>query len=192
MLRFAVFALVLAGLAGCSRQSAVTPSMEDVYAEGAPTQESWDVRYAVFESPLGQEDSRPRMELHAAHMAAYEQGDSAFTVLRGLPEADPRVTAYLFDPQGDTSAVVRADRIIYHDRDRRFEARGDVVVETTADKRLESEVLFWREDERKVRTPGFTRLVTPTESIQGYGFVADENLDFYTLARVTGTGRVEE
>lgn len=190
--RLLLLAVLLLG-GGCTREAAVTPSMDDVRAEGAPTRESWGVRFSVYESPLGRPESNPRMEIQAGYMAAYDQGDSTYTVLERMGDSTAApVRAYLFDAQGDTSAVVVAHRMVYFDLDRRIEARGRVVVETTSGKRLETEVLFWNEQNRRVRTPGFARITTPTERLQGFGLDADENLDTYTLARVTGQVTLED
>jgi hypothetical protein len=75
---------------------------------------------------------------------------------------------------------------------RRFEATGNVDVVTPEDKRLESEHLVWYEDNRTLRTPGFVRIETPTERVQGYDLTADEDLETYTLNRMTGQVIVEE
>jgi LPS export ABC transporter protein LptC len=126
-------------------------------------------------------------------MAKYAQGDTTYVVLQSHADTTRTpVTASLFDETGAATSTVHARRLIYHDQSRRFEARGGVVVETHDGKRLESEVLFWNEADRQVRTPGFTRITTPTEQIQGYGLVADENLDTYSLARITGQVTVED
>ncbi len=178
--------LIVGLLGGCERQAAA-PTMEAVRSEGAPDQESWDVRLAVSE------DGLPRAHLEAPYLARYERRDSSFSLLQSPPDSlAGRVTAQLFDEAGDSSATVRADRLFYYDRERRFEAQGNVVVVTPEGKRLESEHLAWREDERRVRTPGFVRITTPTERIQGYDLVADENLDNYRIARVTGEVTIEE
>ena len=171
--------------------------MAAVQAEGQPDQESWDVRLGMSE------DGRPRAHVVAPYMAKYEREDSSYALL--LPAADGlasdslgvdslrvRVTAYLFDEEGDSSATLEADRMVYLDEEGRFEARGDVVVVTREGKRLESEHLLWYEAEREVRTPGFVKITTPTERIQGYELVSDEDLDEYTLARVTGQVTVED
>lgn len=186
MLATILCCLVAGLLAGCERQAA-PPTMEAVRSEGAPDQESWDVRLAVSE------DGVPRAYLEAPYLARYERRDSTFSLLQSPPDSlAGRVTAQLFDEAGDASATVRADRLFYYDRERRFEAQGNVVVITPEGKRLESEHLAWREDERRVRTPGFVRITTPTERIQGYDLVADEDLDNYRIARVTGEVTVEE
>lgn len=164
--------------------------MEDVRAETAPTQESWDVRYTVSETEDGADESRPRLVIDAGYMATYELEDSTYTVMSG--DSLGRVTAVLFDERGDTSATVRADRLELLDGERRFEARGNVVVLTSTDKELRSEHLVWLEDERMVRTPGFVRIRTPQERVQGYHLEADEDLETYTLRRMAGQVTVED
>ena len=90
------------------------------------------------------------------------------------------------------SATIRANRIVYHDEDRRFDARGRVIVTTPGGKHLESEHLVWLEDERRITAPDFVSITTPTDRIQGYRLRADENLDTYQLGRVTGQVTVEQ
>jgi hypothetical protein len=68
----------------------------------------------------------------------------------------------------------------------------NVIVVTPDEKTLESEHLVWLEDDRKLRTPGFVRITTPNERVQGYNLLADEDLSTYTLARVTGQVTVED
>ena len=188
------WALLAALGAGCERR-AEAPPMAALEAGDEPDQESWDVRFGMSE------DGRPRAHIVAPYMARYEREDSSYALL--LPRADGlegeslgadsvRVVAYLFDEEGDSSATIEANRMTYLDDEGRFEARGDVVVVTREGKRLESEHLVWFEAEREVRTPGFVKITTPTERIQGYELVSDEDLDEYTLARVTGQVTVEE
>lgn len=175
---------------GCTEQ-AVPPSMDDVRAGTEPTQEGWDVQFVISEAEAQTAESRPRVEINAGYMATFETPDSTYTEMQSRSDEDP-IVAYIYDEAGDTSAVLRSNRLIMHEKERRFEAFGNVVVETGQDKALESEHLVWMEDDRLVRTPGFVAIETPTERIQGYSLVADENLETYTLERVTGQVTVEE
>ena len=160
--------------------------MAEVRAEGGPDQESWGVHFYVTQVPIGSEESRIRVEMLADYMAQYEREDSTYQLLRGHPDSlNRRVIAYLYDSQGDSSATLTADRVLYFDREKRFEAQGNVVVVTREDKRLESEKLVWLEDERKIRTQSFVNIVSPTEHVQGYGLVADEDLKTYQIGRFT-------
>lgn len=186
--------LLAALLAGCARDEAPTPTLAEVRAEQGPEQESWG---AVFR--ISDEGVR-RVHLSAGYMARYERGDSTYLDLYteaptegAVPDSlanaglgKGRVTAYLFDAAGDSSAVLTADRARYYENDRLFEAEGQVVVTTGTGRRLETERLLWREDEQQVDTDGFVRITTPTEQIQGYDLTADEDLETYTLLRVTG------
>ena len=183
--------LLVVCLGGCERKSSTMLSMEDVRAENDPVQESWYVRYFVSQK-TGASQTVPRIELIADYMARYEQGDSTYLLLRPDSESTSVVTAYLFDEQGDSSAVVTSLQMIYLDEVGRFEARGDVKVSTVNNKYLTSEHLIWNEDKREVRTKGFVEIRTPTERIKGYDLVADENLSTYRIGRVTGTMTVEE
>lgn len=176
--------------AGCGRDPSPPPSMEDVRAEHAPTQESWDVRYYVTETPDAADASRPRLHIEAAYMALFETPDSTYTVMHG--DSVRRVRAVMFDETGDTSAVVRATQLTLLDQESRFEARDNVIVETPDDRMLESEHLLWTEEDRQLRTSGFVRITTPTERVQGYGLTADESFDTYTLSRPTGRVVLEE
>lgn len=185
-------ALVL--VAGCGDwQTADEQTMADVRAEEAPDEESWDVSFLVTQVPHDTAASQPRFAVEAGYMARYTRDDTTYTLLRPREgDADGRVTVHLFDDQGDSSAVLRADRIVYFQDDGRFLARGQVVVQTQDDVRLETETLEWVERTRRVHTPGFVRITTPAEQIRGYRLDADEDLDTYRLAEVTGRVEVEE
>ena len=188
--RLITLAVLMAGgllAVGCERRAPTAPVEET--RSGAPQQVSWDVRFLVSNG------AHPRAEIVAGYMAQYERGDSTFTELAPRPPSDSvasdsvasgRVTAYLFDEAGDSSAVITSDEMTYFDEERRFEARGRVVVDTKEGKHLESEHLAWDEAERRVRTPSFVRIITPTDRVQGYGLDADENLANYTLDDVRG------
>ena len=178
--------LLLGLLAGCTRQAGPPPSAADVPDGPVPDYESWDVTLNLSEQ------GRPRARLQAPYLARFAVQDSSYTLMEIGPDSTTRVTVYLYDEAGDASATVHADQLFYFDEEGRFEARGDVQVETVTGKRLFSEHLRWDEAARKVRTPGFVRILTAEERIQGYNLMADEDLSTYTLARVTGQVTVRE
>lgn len=166
-------------LCGCE-QRASGPSEAAALDEAAPRQISWDAHFVMHEG------ERMRAAIAAAQMEHYNRGDSTFALLRSAPDSTrQRVTVWLFDAEGDSSATLRADSLIYYDEESRFEAFGRVVVRTQDEKRLDSEFLTWEENDRKIRTDRFVRITTPAERVAGYGLVADENLDTYQIGRFT-------
>ncbi|HHP7238224.1 hypothetical protein [Longibacter sp.] len=110
---------------------------------------------------------------------------------RGRSLPSDRVVAYVFE-EGDSSAVITAERMLYFAEEGRFEAFGDVEVYTVDRKRLSTEQLTWNQNTRKLRTRRFVRIVTPTEDVQGNGLVADENLDTYQIGRFTADVDVDD
>lgn len=164
---------------GCERQVMTTATSQQ---EGsAPEREVSGVDYAISY------EGQPRMQVRAPYMAEYIEEDSAYTVLSGTPDGDTgRVQVVIFDSAGSLSATIWASRVVHDEDTDLYEATGDVEVTTPEKRRLESEHLAWYEAERRVRTPGFVKITTPTEQIQGYKLNADEDLSRYTLAQITG------
>lgn len=167
-------------LTGCEHRS------QDESAHASPSgpvpeQESWNVQFNV------QEGEHPRLRIAAGHMSKYEAEDSTYTLLYPHPDSSgDQVRIDLFDDSGDSLAVVEADRVVYLDDENRFEAGGEVVVHTIESKRLETELLQWNEADRSIYAPGFVRITSPAERLQGYELTGDEGLRNYELARVTG------
>lgn len=187
-------------LAGCEYRAASEASAaleQETERATAPDQVTGDARFFIYEN------DRPRALVDAKRMERYEREDSTYTLLHSRPDSSlasgasdstgGRVTARIFAEKKDSvTATIQSDRLVYRGDEQRFDARGRVVVTTAAGKRLESEHLAWLEEKRRITTPGFVRITTPTDRIQGYGLRADENLDSYQLRRVTGQVTVKE
>ncbi len=174
-------------LAGCTHRTAPPPTMADLEAEPAPEHEVWDARYYITDA------GKPRVEIDAPYLAQFEVPESTFTRMEALPDSGKKVvTAQIYDEEGNYSATLTARELIYYKADGRYEARGGVVITTPEGRRLEGEHVTWQQRDRKVRTLGFVRITTPRERIQGYNLVADEDLETYTLARITGQVTIEE
>jgi LPS export ABC transporter protein LptC len=183
--RFSILIFLVLAAAGCEMHESGV-SVQTLKDEVAPISESWNTRMVISE------DGKPRLIMEADYMARHETPDSTWMVLTGANESTDRVHVYIFDSEGDTSAVVTTQRILYHERERRFVARGNVDVRSGTERRLQSEYLSWLEATARVSTPGFATITTPTETLSGYGLDADENLQDFRMARVTGTVLIED
>lgn len=154
---------------------------------GGPTPKhvSWDAEFDMAEK------GRPRAVLRARRMEQYQTADSAYSVWRSMDDTT-RVRVYLFDEEGDSSATVRADSLVFQDQKGVLDAYRNVVVTTEDNKRLESEHLTWHQADRTIRTRRFVRIRTPSEVVQGDGLVADEDLETYQLGRFSAEVDVNE
>jgi LPS export ABC transporter protein LptC len=174
--------VALLGTTGCTERQ---PLPEGVLDADRPDQETWNVAFDI------DIDGIRRARLEAGYAARYERGDSTFARFEP-PAPGGRVQVQVYDPQGRLSATVEAARFDYLEDRRAFVATGDVVVQSVTQRRLEGERLIWDEGARELRSDGFVRITTPTERLQGYSLVADESLDTYRLARITGQVEVED
>ena len=171
----------------CRPQAQERVTLADVSEELKPRQESWDADLLISN------DGVPRTILSAAGWQEFAQGDSIITLLTSDPDdPDNRVTALMFDADGVQSAEVKANEMQFFNDEDRFEATGNVIVVTATERTLETERLLWWESTGKILAPGFVKLTAPRETIQGYELDSDENLENYTLGRVTGQILVEE
>lgn len=183
--------LALGGLlaAGCTRSP--EPRAAAAEPEGdRPDQESWDATLQLAT------DGAVQIELSAPHVARYERPDSTFAVFERLPPAQrapsdtARVRVRLFR-DGRPAATLVANRVVFHDAERRLVAEGAVVV-SAPPRRLDTERLRWSSADRTIRTDGLFRLVSPDERISGYGLRADESLETYSFSQLRGTIEVDE
>lgn len=178
-------ALLLMG--GCeyrARTDGDTVSPDSLLKDG-PSQVSLDAKFTMNRG------GTRRAIIQADQMQQYTTDDSTYSVWRTLRDTS-RVRSFVFDEQGDSSATIIADSVLYYTKEGRFEAYGNVVVETDDGKRLESEHLRWNQFDRTIRTRRFVRITTPTEDVRGNGLVADEDLETYQIGRFTAEVEVDE
>lgn len=162
---------------GCEHRTGTGDESSPASEEGpTPTHVSWDAQFRMSEG------GRPRAVINAPRMEQYRTSDSTYSIWRSMSDT-ARVRLYLYDPEGDSSATLTADSLVFQDRKGLLDAYRNVVVVTENDKRLETEHLVWRQADRKIRTRRFVRIRTPTEVVQGNGLVADEDLETYQLGR---------
>jgi len=137
------------------------------------------------------QNSLPRYHIVAGYQAQYEQGDSSYSLL--LPgqdrEGEP-VEITLFDEEGKESGTLSAMEILYYDRRGTIEAKSEVTLRGKDQKVLSSEYLYWNEDERKVSTSGFVTIDSPSEKLQGYDLIANEDLSDVEIKNLTGIVRL--
>ena len=136
------------------------------------------------------EGGKRRAVIQSDRMEQYRKDDSTYSVWRTLGDS-ARVRSYVFE-EGDSSATILADSVVFFNQEGRFEAYGNVVVLTTEGRRLESEHLTWNQFDRTIRTRRFVHITTPTEDVRGNGLVADEDLETYQIGQFTAEVDVED
>ena len=183
---WAAVGLLLVLGSGCeyrSRSGSQTPP-PDSARKDAPSQITWDAQFVMNEG------GQRRAIIRADRMEQYRADDSTYSVWRTLHDTS-RVRSYVFE-EGDSSATILADSVVFFNQEGRFEAYGNVIVLTKEGRRLESEHLTWNQFDRTIRTRRFVHITTPTEDVRGNGLVADEDLETYQIGRFTAEVEVDE
>lgn len=177
--------LVLFLVAGCEYRARTDDARppDSLQAPG-PSQVTSTARFTMNKG------GERRATIRAQRMEQYETEDSTYSVWRPLSDTG-RVYSFVFE-EGDSSATITADSVVFYNQDGRFEAYGDVVVVTDERRRLESEHLTWNQFDRTIRTRRFVHITTPTEDVRGNGLVADEDLETYQIGRFEAQVEVEE
>lgn len=171
---------------GCERRGSGSEDPEaDSTGPDGPNQVTWDAQFTMEEA------GRRRAIIAARRMEQYDTEDSTYSVWRALEDPN-RVQSFVFDAQGDSSATIVADSVVFFNQEGRYEAYGNVVVTTEEGRRLESEYLTWNQRDRTIRTRRFVQITTPNESVQGNGLIADEDLETYRIGRFRAEVEVDD
>jgi LPS export ABC transporter protein LptC len=178
--------LVLVVGSGCEHRSRSEANRvpPDSLRRDGPSQVTREAQFVLNEG------GRRRAVIRADRMEQYRTDDSTYSVWRTLNDS-VRVRSFVFE-EGDSSATITADSVVFFNQEGRYEAYGNVVVVTTEGRRLESEHLTWDQSDRKIRTRRFVRIITPTEVVRGNGLVAEEDLETYQIGRFTAEVEVDE
>ncbi|MDE7407167.1 MAG: LPS export ABC transporter periplasmic protein LptC, partial [Muribaculaceae bacterium] len=91
-----------------------------------------------------------------------------------------------YDKDMNPDATLRSDSATYFSQQKLWRLDGNVRMRNTAGDRFLTEQLFWDQNQRKVYSDSFIHIERSDRTIEGYGFVSNENMTTYTVRRPTG------
>ncbi len=169
-----VWMLVL--MTGCEEK--LKPAVSNtVVSQDLPSQESWKTTITMTDS------GKLIAILKTGHLATYTE--KQYTLF------DSGVVVDFYDEFEHHTSVLTASNGRVNDLTKDLEAHGNVVVISDSGTTLKTQDLYWNNRTKKVTTPAFVDILSPTEHIQGTGFESDRGLKNYTIFKVTGQGRSE-
>ncbi|MFP4370056.1 MAG: LPS export ABC transporter periplasmic protein LptC [Bacteroidota bacterium] len=172
---FSAFILLLAS---CEEKTVVKKqNIDSLDLALAPDQVSNDVEVIFADS------SFTKAILKADRAEVYS--DKAETILEGS-----LVVEFMSKSTGKRVSVLTANSAIIDNKTNNMLAKGDVVVVSdSTDTKLQTQVLEWNDETRKIYSTEFVKITTPRERIEGYGFESDPHLDNYKIFKVSGVQR---
>lgn len=118
---------------------------------------------------------------------------SNFTHLeRPYLEFEKGIDVVFFNSEGLEENTLVADYAIRYPNEFMWEARGNVVLVSKDDKRLETEKLYWNEKEEIIYSDDFVTIHSGREIIMGEGFEADQYFNNYKIYKITGELDIDE
>lgn len=108
-------------------------------------------------------------------------GDNPYTE---MPEG---IRAFFYDTDGTQNSILTANRAIQYPKSGLMEAHGNVVVVNELGDTLYTEKLIWLEQEERIYSDEYVRIVRPDEIIFGDGLESNQNFTRYKILNIRGT-----
>lgn len=151
----------------------VNTDIDSVKTEDVPDQISWGLEVFFIDS------SFTKALLKAKKARTYKSRMETFL--------DSGLSTVFYTLGSDFETNLTADSARIDDKTKNMIARGHVVVISDSSKtKLETSLLEWNNKEQKFYSTEFVRITSPMETIQGYGFESDHNLENYRISKVSG------
>ena len=149
----------------------VKPAVDaSINVEELPTQESWNSVITFSDS------GKIKAVMNAGHLRMFEE--SKETLL------DDNIKIDFYDENEIKTTTLTSIRGRVDDRTNNLWAI-DSVVAVSDSVTLITEELMWRNEDKKIVSDRFVRIITPKEKIEGYGFESDQALRNYVIYRIT-------
>ena len=96
-----------------------------------------------------------------------------------------------FDSLLHIDASIKADTAYYYEKEKLWELRSNVHIQSQRGDKFDTELLFWDENKKKVYSDNFIRIEQEDKTITGYGFESNQELTDYVIRNTTGIFTVE-
>ena len=97
-----------------------------------------------------------------------------------------------FTADGTPDANLRSNYAKQFEKQKMWEARGDVVVVNSKGEQLNTEQLFWDTKKKMIYSDKFVKVISDGTEFQGYGFESDEEFKSWKILEFEGSIDVEE
>jgi LPS export ABC transporter protein LptC len=93
----------------------------------------------------------------------------------------------VYSSEGDTSVVGLSDEAIYFGDESRFKMIGNVFLTAEGNRKLQTQdTLVWDQQKDRISSNDFLIIVTPEDSISGYGLDGNTQLTEYEFKKISG------
>ncbi len=170
-MKFFIFTLLIL-LTACSKQDTPPVVATSAGGPGYPDQEVFGA------TTYYTKDAQRRLIIYAPHISRFDS--------RRLLVMDGGITVHFFDQNGEHRAKMTAKEGELLELANRVWVRGNVVVNSDSGMTLRTEELKYDPDIGRILTDGFVTIITPQDSLAGYGFSSSVDLVDWEIKRTSG------
>ena len=134
------------------------------------------------------DSSRLEMFLRASEIKQYSKEEKPYI------EFPKGIYVEFYDDSTNIEAILKADYALYYTDDKLWEARGNVFAHNKEkNEKLNSEELFWDENQKLIYSNSFSRIETEDGTFYGQdGFESNEKFTKWKLKGSRGTVNIKE
>ncbi len=169
-MKYLLSLLIISLIVSCKSERLKPPIDYSFKDEDIPVQESWNSEVTFSDS------GKIKAILFAGHIQVFPQRNE--TLINDGVKVD------FYDEEQTKTTTLTSKRGRVDDLTTDLYAIDSVVVFSDS-VTIYTELIKWKNEERKIVSDKFVTIISPTEKIQGYGFESDQSLKNYTIYRIT-------
>lgn len=129
------------------------------------------------------DSGKVKVQMQAKELKQYHNAEKPYSE---FPEG---LIVYFYDDSLNIESELSADYAIYHNEEKLWHARGNVVAKNLDNGyRLDSEEMYWDEEKEEIYSNTFTRVINENGTFYGKdGFRSNQTLTKYKLIGVTNS-----
>jgi len=157
--------------------------IEKIKAFTAP--ENLPVVEATNVKTLFTDSGEVRFFLKAPLLLRFENQEKTFIE---FPEG---IELVKYDENQEIISSITADYAKQFEKEKKWEAKNNVIATNAQGDTLKTELLIWEEQEEKIHTEEFVKIIRTDQIITGIGFTSDQSLQNWRIKNPKGTIYVE-
>jgi LPS export ABC transporter protein LptC len=102
------------------------------------------------------------------------------------------VLVKFFDKKGNEETSLKGNYAVRYETSQRMEIKYNVEVVNIKGEKLNTELLIWDEQKKKITSNAFVKITTAKEVITGNGLEANQDFTRYEIKNIIATIRIDE
>jgi LPS export ABC transporter protein LptC len=176
-MKFILSIIFILFIAGCSNDNVKPTINTSLKSSELPSQESWNSTIVFSDS------GKTKAILTTGHLRAFDQLQETLF--------DDGLKVDFYDTNMVKTSTITSQRGKVNDATKDLYAIDSVVAVNDSGTVLKTQELEFRNNDQKIVSDKFVTIISPKETIQGYGFESDRSLRNYVIYNITYVTRTD-